>query len=405
MIIAANKWQRPMLGNHDDIAARVSALIADVATSGDSAINEYSKKIDRFKPQWIKLAPFDAYALDDPLRDAIRLAARRIERFAEFQMQSFTTRTFHDEYGEYAQIAAPIERIAAYIPGGKAPLISTALMTLIPAKVAGCCSRIALSPSRNEALLAAASLAGATQFLHIGGAQAIAAAAYGYDSMLPCDMVVGPGNAYVAEAKAQLQKKIRIDTVAGPSEVLITIDDNAPLDWIVEDALAQSEHGPDASAVIVSCSGTALLKLQHKLNNHDAGRTLLTRQQIQLVYADNPNDLVAFCNTYAPEHLHWCANSIPPQGLHHYGALFIGAKSPVALGDYLSGPNHTLPTSGSARRSAGLSVADFLRLQTRQTLSSADTLYQSAARLAEAEGLIHHAKSLQCRIENTSMKA
>lgn len=397
MIISASKWQRVNLTDNTDIRARVAALISDVAEHGDDAINEYSKKFDKFKPQWIKLRGFDDYALDDDLRDAIRLAATRIRCFAEFQMQSFQSRTLHDEFGEYTQIAAPVERIAAYIPGGKAPLISTALMTLIPAVVAGCEVRVAMSPSRHEAVLAAASLAGATHFLQIGGAQAIAAAAFGYDALIACDMVVGPGNAYVAEAKAQLQHRIRIDTVAGPSEVLITIDEQSPLDWIVEDALAQSEHGADACAVIVSCSGTALLKMQHKLNNHDESRTLLKRQQIQLIYAESASELIAFCNRYAPEHLQWCADSIAPEGLKHFGALFIGAQSPVALGDYLSGPNHTLPTMGSARRSAGLSVADFIRLQTKQVINRQATLMQSAATIASAEGLLHHAKSLELR--------
>jgi histidinol dehydrogenase len=251
-----------------------------------------------------------------------------------------------------------------------------------------------MSPSTNEALLAAASLAGATHFLRVGGAQAIAAAAFGYDGFARCDMVVGPGNAYVAEAKSQLQNRVKIDTVAGPSEVLIVVDDNSYGDWIIEDALAQSEHGDDASAVIVAASQYALNTIQQRLEQIPNGAALLQRGQIQLVLAKNAQDLINFCNRYAPEHLQWCATSIAPQNLSHFGALFVGEQSPVALGDYLSGPNHTLPTMGSARRSAGLSVADFVRLQTRQTVHNATELYHHAAILAQAEGLLHHRDSL-----------
>ncbi len=397
MIVSSKNWQRAKLGNDVELSRRVAELIDDIALHGDSAINRLSERFDRFAPQWVALKPFDDYALDSQLKAAIQLAATRIKRFAEFQKQSLVTRSFSDEYGEYSQIVAPIERIAAYIPGGKAPLISTALMTLIPATIAGCPLRVAMSPSLNEALLAAASLAGATHFLRIGGTQAIAAAAFGYDKMLACDMVVGPGNAYVAEAKSQLQRRIKIDTVAGPSEVLIVVDDDTPIDWIIADAYAQSEHGDDASVVIVSCSEHFLQRVAEQINADAQGARLLRREQIQLVHAYDALSLIEFCNRYAPEHLQWCAPSIDPLGLKHFGALFVGAQSPVALGDYITGPNHTLPTMGSARRTAGLSVSDFLRVQTQQKMYNASTLYESAATLADAEGLSWHANSLRLR--------
>jgi histidinol dehydrogenase len=273
-------------------------------------------------------------------------------------------------------------------------------MTLIPARIAGVTERIAISPSDNPAILAAASLAGATGFVRIGGAQAIAAAGFGSHWLPQVDMIVGPGNAYVAQAKAQLQTRVRIDTVAGPSEVLILAGADAFVPWLMEDAIAQSEHGPDALAVLVSTDRQWLEQAQHALLGDTDAAKLFARQQIQLVLATDAADAVAFSNRFAPEHLMLCDTAISADQLRHYGALFIGAQSPVALGDYLSGPNHTLPTAGAARRSSGLSVLDFLRIQTVQQISAGRPLYQAAATLADAEGLLHHALSLRLRLNN-----
>ncbi|HEX4911237.1 MAG TPA: histidinol dehydrogenase [Permianibacter sp.] len=397
MIYTTQNWQRPTLSDNADISRRVADLLRAIETDGDAAITAAAEKFDGFAPEIITLQPFDSYGLTPELAAAIRTAAHRIERFARAQRAAFTDIEFEDEYGRYGHRAVPLERIAAYIPGGRFPLISTALMTLIPARVAGVAERVALSPSVNPALLAAASLAGATRFVRIGGAQAIAAAAFGSQWSPAVDMIVGPGNAYVAEAKAQLQTRVRIDTVAGPSEVLILADGNAPIRWLIEDAIAQSEHGPDALAVIVASDSEWLNCAEQALLANTDGAALFARQQIQLVLAPDSNDAAAFSNRFAPEHLMLCDASISPNQLNHYGALFIGARSPVALGDYLSGPNHTLPTAGAARRSSGLSVLDFLRVQTVQTIEKGLPLYQAAAVLADAEGLVHHAESLRLR--------
>ena len=397
MIYTTQNWQRPTLADNQDIRRRVSDLLRDIETRGDAAITAASETFDGFAPKIIELQPFEAYALAPALAASIRTAAHRIERFARAQRAALTDIEFEDEYGRYGHRAVPLERIAAYVPGGRFPLISTALMTLIPARVAGVSERIALSPSVNPALLAAASLAGATRFVRVGGAQAIAAAALGSQWAPAVDMIVGPGNAYVAEAKAQLQTRVRIDTVAGPSEVLILADSEAPVTWLIEDAIAQSEHGPDALAVIASCSDAWLQQAERALNANTDGAALLARQQIQLVLARDADEAATFSNRFAPEHLMLCDSAIAPSQLQHYGALFIGARSPVALGDYLSGPNHTLPTAGAARRSSGLSVLDFLRIQTQQTIVKGLPLYQAAAALADAEGLVHHAESLRLR--------
>ncbi|WP_158996889.1 histidinol dehydrogenase [Pigmentibacter ruber] len=397
MIISTQNWKRKPLDYSFKTSKDVEKMILDISQRGDLAINEYSLAFDNFLPKWIQLKPFKEYPLEKKLKEAILLAASRIRRFAEFQMESFSSSSFSDEHGQYSQIIAPIDRIAAYIPGGKAPLISSALMTLIPSQVAGCSERIAFSPSTNEVLLAAASLAGATQFLQIGGAQAICAAAFGYDLMPSCDLIVGPGNRYVSEAKFQLQNRIKIDSIAGPSEILIVIDQNTQIDLILEDILAQCEHGEDSCAVVVSCHKLILETLIQKIVATHSDPKNLIEKQIQFIYAEDPLRLISFCNHYAPEHLQWCAKSISCEGLKHYGALFIGEYSPVALGDYLSGPNHTLPTLGKAKYSSGLSVCDFIRFQTKQEINSSTTLFRSARMIAQAEGLEHHAKSLEMR--------
>lgn len=397
MINSIENWLRPDLSKNDAIKSSVAEMLAEIKSGGSAAIRTYSQKFDRFTPEVIELKAFDAYELPAELAQSIKTAASRIERFARAQRESVKDVSFTDEYGEYGHKLLPIDRIAAYIPGGRFPLISTALMTLIPARIAGCNERIAFSPSTNPALLAAASLAGATQFVKLGGAQAIAAAAFGSEWNPAVSMIIGPGNAYVAEAKAQLQTQVSIDTVAGPSEVLILADKKQPIEWLAEDAIAQAEHGSDALAIIVSDDITWLTQMETFLTSTEAGRELIEGKQIQLLISSGTPQTIHFANDFAAEHLMICDDRIAAQDLSNAGAIFIGANSPVALGDYLSGPNHTLPTSASAKRSSGLSVMSFLRMQTWQAIRQENTLYHLAASLADAEGLTHHAKSLRLR--------
>jgi histidinol dehydrogenase len=397
MIHTTSNYSRTQFSESAEVPARVRELLQEISTRGDQAIEEASVRFDGFKPQVVSLRPFFDYPLSAELKKSIELAAGRIERFAQSQRDSLSNFEFSDEFGTYSQLVLPLEKMAAYIPGGRFPLISSALMTLIPARVAGVSSRTALSPSQHPALLAAASLAGATKFIHIGGAQAIACAAFGSSWCEAVDVIVGPGNAYVAEAKAQVQSRVRIDSIAGPSEVLILADERAPLAITVEDCIAQSEHGPDALAVLVSTSLSFLESAQVFLQQHSDGAALFSRGQIQLVHAASAQEAAEFSNRFAPEHLMLCDAAISVSHLKNYGALFVGTKSPVALGDYLSGPNHTLPTAGSARRSGGLSVLDFVSLKTTQTIREGAALYSAAAELADAEGLVHHAASLRMR--------
>jgi histidinol dehydrogenase len=224
--------------------------------------------------------------------------------------------------------------------------------------------------------------------------------AFGYQTIQPCDLVVGPGNAYVNEAKKQLQGKIKIDGLAGPSELLAICDNQQPIDWLALDALAQAEHDPNACSLIVSDSRDWLTQLQQHLKADRARQNLLKNQQIQLIYAKDKAALIAFSDAFAPEHLVLCHHDIQPDELNHYGSLFIGANSAVALGDYITGPNHTLPTLANARQNGGLNVHTFLRVQTRQTISNIGRvkLGSYAAKIAEAEGLVWHQQSLTQRL-------
>jgi len=391
-------WQRKGLdvdAQGHDITDKVSGMLEQIRTQGDAEIDRLSIQFDGFTPRTISLKPFDDYHLPAELSESIKTAATRIERFSNFQKQQISSATFSDEYGSYSQIISPIQKVGAYIPAGRFPLISTALMTLIPAKVAGSPVRIACSPSANEALLAAASLAGATEFIQIGGVQAIASLAYGAQ----VDIVVGPGNVWVNEAKKQLQSIVKIDGLAGPSELLAICDADQPIEWLALDALAQAEHDPMAYSLITSDSKNWLEEMKHFLESDPRFTKLLQNQQIELIFGDSKQALIDFSEHYAPEHLMLCHNAISADELEQYGSLFIGANSAVALGDYISGPNHTLPTLGFARQTGGLSVNSFLKIKTMQSINDygRKMLSEKAMPLAQAEGLTNHYESMKVR--------
>ncbi len=404
IIIKASDWRRRNIDDSNvnganNISDKVSAMLKNIKQDGDVVIDQLSEQFDQTKPKVIELKAFEDYDLSAELADSIRFAAERIEKFARFQKGTFNNNDFSDQYGTFGQVVSPIERVGAYIPGGRYPLISTALMTLIPAKVAGSTVRIACSPSVNEALLAAASLAGATQFIQIGGVQAIAALAFGYQDNQPVDIVVGPGNIWVNEAKKQLQSIVKIDGLAGPSELLAICDATQPIDWLALDALAQAEHDPMACSLIVSDSVNWLNKMQDYLQSNDQFSAMVNDQQIELILADSKEQLIAFSEQYAPEHLMLCHKDISTAELDNYGSLFVGANSAVALGDYITGPNHTLPTLRYARQTGGLTVSTFLRIKTVQTINEEGRrmLSEKAMPIAQAEGLVNHFESMKIR--------
>lgn len=401
MILKAIDWQRSCLKTDEQLSEKVSAILANIQAEGDSAVEHYSQMFDQQSVDIIELKPFDEYSLATDLAASIKLAANRIEKFALFQKQGLVSKEFSDEYGSYGQVISPIERVGAYIPGGRYPLISTALMTLIPAKVAGSKIRIACSPSNHPAILAAASLAGATEFIQVGGVQAIGALAFGYKNNDPVDVIVGPGNTWVNEAKKQIQSRIKIDGLAGPSELLALCDNNQPIEWLALDALAQAEHDPVACSLIVSDNEDWLSSMLSFLKSKAETKKLLENQQIELILADSKEALIKFSDQYSPEHLMLCHNEIASDQLTNYGSLFIGANSAVALGDYITGPNHTLPTLGYARQNGGLNVNTFLRVLTTQTVNDKGRyeLSKMAMPIAKAEGLKFHFDSLECRLK------
>ena len=390
---------RPSIKNLQTVENTVKKILDDIQTKGDDAVNQWSQKIDGRNAKIINLLPFEQYKLDTELSEAIKIAHQRIRIFAEFQAKDLYTDSFTDGFGEFGYLYQPIERIGAYIPGGRFPLISTALMTLTPAQVAGCPVRIACSPSNHPAILAAASLAGATQFLHLGGAQAIGALSYGFDQIKPVNMIVGPGNTYVNAAKSQVQSQTKIDTLAGPSELMIYTEAIKNPEWLMYDALAQAEHDSDAVSTIVSTSKQLLDNLYTCTYTHDSGVNLINNRQIQFILAENKEQAIQLINNYAPEHLLVTDENINTQLFTNYGSLFIGENSAVAFGDYCAGPNHTLPTNSAGKSSGGLSVHQFLKVLSTQKINDQGRikLAKTSAILAQAEGLIFHQKSATVR--------
>ncbi len=398
-IECSTNWKRPNLTQSPELFQQVAKLLQEVETGGDLAIDSLSKRFDGFQPRKIALKPYRDYALEPQLLNSIEQAAQRIEAFCTLQKDTLQPQQIEEESGVFGFKYSPIEAIGAYIPGGRFPLISTALMTLIPARVAGCERRVACSPSVHPAILAAASLAGATEFWQIGGAQAVAAMAFGYQTMLPVQMVVGPGNQYVNVAKQLLQSRIKIDVAAGPSELLILANAETNQKWLIADMAAQAEHDPQAQSVLVSDDVAFLVSVEQQLIANEELYNLLKHEQIVLLQARNVDDMIKFSNRYAPEHLLLADERIQAEQLKHYGSLFIGQNSAVAFGDYCAGPNHTLPTMGSANRSSGLCVQSFMNIQSYQKISDQGRLQlaEIGRPLAEAEQLVWHERSMQVR--------
>ncbi|AUD78449.1 histidinol dehydrogenase [Kangiella profundi] len=399
LIQCASNWKRPNLTQSPELFQQVAKLLKEIETGGDLAIDNLSKRFDGYQPRKIILKPYREYELEPLLLHSIEQAAQRIEAFCQLQKNSLQPQQIEEKGGVFGFQYGPIEAIGAYIPGGRFPLISTALMTLIPARIAGCERRVACSPSVHPAILAAASLAGATEFWQIGGAQAVAAMAYGYQTMLPVQMVVGPGNQYVNVAKQLLQSRIKIDVAAGPSELLILANGQANQEWLIADMAAQAEHDPQAQSVLVSDDVEFLQAIEQQLLADDELNKLLKHEQIVLLQATDSEAMIRFSNRYAPEHLLLADDRIESSQLKHYGSLFIGQNSAVAFGDYCAGPNHTLPTMGSANRSSGLCVQSFMNIQSYQKISDQGRLQlaEIGRPLAEAEQLVWHERSMQVR--------
>ena len=395
----------------------VAAIIADVRKNGDSALFAYTAKFDKAELTRMEVTPEEIEearnAVEPEFIAILEKAAKNIRRFHEAQKrQSFI---INDTDGVVmGQKIIPVDRAGLYVPGGTAAYPSTVLMDAIPAKIAGVREVVMVTPPSadgrvNPAILAAASVAGVDKIFKVGGAQAIAALAYGTESVPKVDKIVGPGNAFVAEAKKQVFGQVSIDMIAGPSEILIVADGKTNPKYAAADLLSQAEHDKLASAVLVTDSAALAQAVSEELERQIPllDRAEIARASIdnngKIIVADNLDVVIDIANEIAPEHLELCVDNPFDylDKIRHAGSIFMGRSCPEAIGDYLAGPNHTLPTSGTAKFSSPLSVDDFIK-KTQYTYFTADALKAVAydvAKFAEKEGLTAHARSAVVRLE------
>lgn len=389
-----------------DTEKTVRRIIDDVRKQGDRALRRYARKFDaleRDQPFQVEdeevSNALDSVSLD--FRRALEAAAKNIRRFAEWQKPESFTRTMQPGI-TVGQIVRPLDSVGCYVPGGRYPLPSTLLMTVVPAQVAGVKEITVVSPRPAKETLAAAAMLGVKTFLRIGGAQAIAALAYGTETVIAVNKIVGPGNKFVATAKKLVSFDCAIDFLAGPTEALVISDDGNPA-FIASDLVAQAEHDPDASVVFVTTSrqlaNEVANELKHRSKSNPIARQSLASNGVIFV-SDSREQSVAIANAIASEHI-----TIPPDYLNDItsaGSIFIGDYSAQSLGDYASGPNHTLPTGGVARYRGGLSVMDFMKIITVQevTREGIRRIAPIVETLAVAEGLVAHAESVRVRCTN-----
>ena len=396
----------------------VAEIIENVRNNGDKALLEYGEKFDKAKLDSLLVTTEEideAVALVAPeFLEILRKAAANIRKFHERQVRN--SFIINDTDGVViGQKIIPVDRAGLYVPGGTAAYPSTVLMDSIPAKIAGCKEVVITTPPGkdgriNPVILAAASIAGVDKIFKVGGAQAIAALAYGTESVPKVDKIVGPGNAFVAEAKKQVFGKVSIDMIAGPSEILIVADGASNPKHVAADLLSQAEHDKLASAVLVTDSEALALAVQAELEVQipRLERAEIARASVdnngKIIVADSLNKAIEIANEIAPEHLELCVDNPFDylDSIRHAGSVFMGRNCPEALGDYFAGPNHTLPTSGTAKFSSPLSVDDFIK-KTQYTYYTRDALKRVAedvACFAKAEGLTAHARSAVVRTED-----
>lgn len=412
---------RPNDGNRS-IEEAVRKIIDDVKARGDEALREYAERFDnsRLDSLYVSDKEFDEaeQAVSDELKQAISHAMRNIRTFHQAQMPAGENTETEKGVRCWRKIV-PISRVGLYIPGGTAPLFSTVLMLAVPAAVAGCRDIILATPAKNgivsPVILYAAKAAGVNKVLKVGGAQAIAAFAYGTESVPRRYKIFGPGNGYVTEAKRQVSSSTAIDMLAGPSEVMVAIDSSSNPSAAAADLLSQAEHGKDSQAMLLIKAATrdeamkihesvdrAIAKELEVIGRHEYMLPSLSHSFAFPVYSDE--ELIAAVNAYAPEHL-IISTSDPEKildGVENAGSVFLGSWTPESAGDYASGTNHTLPTSGWARSSSGVSVDSFIKKITVQKISEdgLKSLGNTIMCLAKAEGLEAHSYAVSVRLEN-----
>lgn len=398
----------------DDEAYRVAREIVDrVFDQGESAIREYAAKFDDFSEQDTLLVSHGELqnVLDQikpETRDLLIRTAERIRNFAQEQLAAFQDVTMPFPGGQAGHRAIPLRSAGCYAPAGRYPLPSSVLMTAVTARVAGVEQVWVASPKPDAITLAAAAVAGADGLLAVGGAQAIAGLAAGVSNVLPaCDVVVGPGNRYVTAAKWIVSRFTRIDMLAGPSELVVVAGEDANPAFVAADLLAQAEHDVDARPFLITDSRDLLAKVKVELQQQlvDLPTAQVASQALAAggyCLAENLDEAIACCEAIAPEHLSLQGSEFESNADHFKAgaALFVGSMTPEVLGDYGAGPNHVLPTGGTARSQSGLSVLTFLRFQTTLQVEcpkSAKNLFEDARQLGSTEGLAGHAKSSQIR--------
>ena len=401
------------------INQQVADIIAEVRKRGDTALIEYTQRFDRFKPE----SAVDLEVSQEQLKEAfiglpsevssaLQAAAQRIRDYAEKQkLESWQIQ--QSDGTLLGQKVTALQRVGLYVPGGLAAYPSSVLMNAIPAKVAGVSELIMVVPTpdaqQNELVLAAAHLAGVDRLFNIGGAQAIAALAYGTETIPRVNKIVGPGNIYVATAKKMVFGQVGIDMIAGPSEILVVCDGGTPADWIAKDLFSQAEHDENAQAILLSPDADFLNQVQCSIDQllPSMQRADVIRQSLKnrgaLIKVLDLKEAAAVVNQVAPEHLELSIEN-PDELLaqiENAGAIFMGRYTAEALGDYCAGPNHVLPTSGTARFSSPLGVYDFQKRSSLINCSKqgAQSLGQVASVLARGEGLIAHALSAEARLE------
>ncbi len=397
----------------------VNRIIADIRARGDAALVEYTGRFDGWTPAGPAALQIPSprlaqawQAIDAAQRDALAHAAKRIRAYAERQKMEGWTYTEADGT-VLGQQVTPLDRVGLYVPGGKAAYPSSVLMNAIPAKVAGVAELIMVVPTPrgelNELVLAAAHVSGVDRVYAVGGAQAVAALAYGTESIPAVDKIVGPGNIYVATAKRAVFGQVGIDMVAGPSEILVVCDGGTDPDWVAMDLFSQAEHDEDAQSILVCPDAAFVERVAHSIDRllptmerHEIIATAL-RVRGALIVCGNLDEAVAVANHIAPEHLEL---SVEDPGacaakIRHAGAIFMGRYTSEPLGDYCAGPNHVLPTSRTARFSSPLGVYDFQKRSSLILVSpaGADTLGRTASALARGEGLTAHARSAEYRLK------
>jgi len=401
------------------VAKIVADILADVKQRGDAAVIEYTNKFDRMKLTQAGEFELDQTqlqqaltAIDAEQRQALETAAKRIRAYAEHQKMESWSIT-EDDGTVLGQSVNPMDRVGLYVPGGKAAYPSSVLMNAIPAKVAGVPELIMVVPTPdgeiNQLVLAAAAIAGVDRVFTIGGAQAVAALAYGTETIPKVDKITGPGNSFVATAKRMVFGIVGIDMIAGPSEILVVCDGKTDPDWIAMDLFSQAEHDEEAQSILVCPDAEFIQQVKHSIETllkdmprKDIIRTSLENRAV-MISVNDMEQAIEVANHIAPEHLELSIENADKwaKKVRHAGAIFIGRYTAEALGDYCAGPNHVLPTSGTARFSSPLGVYDF---QKRSSLigcsaKGASELGKAASILARGEGLTAHARSAEYRIK------